>query len=146
MRPTYVQVCSRVDRGPGVGSNVVGIPPTSAAKREDWILYSTNKPIQSDLTLLLALVCYKPIQSDLTLLLYKQTNPYNHIVTSRCTYVWLYACIRTCIYVCMCARVRVYSCMYLGVYVTRIRKINIECGCWCQTRANNIKRFNLNRP
>ena len=35
MHPTYVQVCSRVDRGPGVGSNVAGVPPTAAARREE---------------------------------------------------------------------------------------------------------------
>ena len=38
MRPTYVQLCSRADRVPGMSSNVVGVPPTAAAKREDWIL------------------------------------------------------------------------------------------------------------
>jgi len=48
MHRNFVQLGSRADPVPGLRSNVVGIPPTSAAKREDWILYSTNKPIQSD--------------------------------------------------------------------------------------------------
>ena len=29
MRPTYVQLCSRADRVPGMGSNAMGVPPTT---------------------------------------------------------------------------------------------------------------------